>query len=392
MSGEHDVPRSVPGIWQRLWRRHAANPRAAVGAIDRLADRYLDPSRRFGRSDDLERQALCEAHPEAARRWAKRLALHRAMVGTAGERSGLEDRRTLSLVMEQVEVRPARRWWLALPIVVMAALVLVVVMEPPSQSDWVAVRGGEASFFEPRVGLGVGGIDAAGSEYEVIASGAVEAGDWLRFSYTNERSDLGWLFVVALRGDGVVWLFPLPADGASVPIGPGDRTSLPFESRVPEAGMDGAGELVIMSLFTATPLTVDAMRSALEALPSGLTTRLVPRRRHSDLRLPVASRRSPSASREPDDRIGAAPQAPPALGGPSASAPSQTDRIDGAEALDSGLFELEVHLRVRLGLAATDVVQVVNTRIAPRTSPSDPGGTTAPTTPNDHHGPREEAP
>ncbi len=47
---------------------------------------------------------------------------------------------------------------------------------------------------------------------------------------------------------------------------------------------------------------------------------LVLRRRRSDLRLPVASRRSPSASRGLDDRIGAAPQAPPALGGPSASA------------------------------------------------------------------------
>ncbi len=333
MSGMHDAPRSIPSVWQRLWRRPVANPQAAARAIDRLADRYLAPSRRFGRTHDLERQALIEAHPEAASRWAKRLALHRAMVGTAGERSGLEERRTLSLVMEQVEVRPARRWWLTLPIVVMAALVMVVVTRPPSQDDWVGVRGGDASFFEPRVGLGVGGIDAAGSEYEVIASGAVEVGDWMRFSYTNERSDLGWLFVVALRGDGIVWLFPLPADGASVPIGLGDRTSLPFESRVPEAGMDSAGELVIMGLFTASPLTVDAMRSALEALPSGLTTRL-----------------------------------------------------------DSGFFELEVHLRIRLGLAATDVVQVVNTRIAPRTSPADPGGQTVPTTPNDHQGPKEEAP
>jgi hypothetical protein len=333
MSGDHDVDRRpAPTAWRRLWRRHPTGPTAAVKSIDRLADRYLDPTRRFERNHDLDRQALCEAHPEAAKRWARRLALHRAMVGAAGERSGLEERRTLSLVIERVEVRPTRRWWLGLPIVVMAALILVVIQGSPTQDEWIAVRGGEASVFEPRVGLGVGGIDVAGSEYEVVASGAVQAGDWLRFSYTNERSDLGWLFVVGLRGDGIVWLFPLPSDGASVPIGLGDRTSLPFESRVPEASADGAGDLLITGLFTATPLTVDAMRRALESLPSGLPTRL-----------------------------------------------------------DSGFFELEVHLRLRLGLAATDVVQVVNTRIAPHPSPADPAAPTLPTTPNDH-GPNEEAP
>ena len=284
----------------------------AARRVDRLADRYLDPRRPYLRRHDDARRALCAAAPEAEARWRKRLALHRALVGVE-RASGLEDRRQAELTVTRAlttRSRWARLWWLG-PLAAAAVALFVLRSPAPEESEWLARRGSPWDH-EPLVGFGLGGIDDEGREYDIATPlspdhmRALVDGDWTRLSYTNERDDLGWLFLVALRDDGIVWLTPDPHEPHSVAITTGHRV-LDIETRIPAAAGD---TVVFVGIFSREPVTVPAMRTALETLP--------------------------------------------------------TSRAASSLDLDSLAAVFDNHLRTRLGLRPGDVVQIETTRIAPR--------------------------
>lgn len=272
----------------------ARPPDAAARAVDPLVRRYLDPRRRWTLADDARARALRE-DPAARRAWAVAIATHRALVGAPdGLPSGIEQRRQVDLALAHAGLAAApaaRAPWSWLRIVAplsAAALALIVALNwntTPDTEDWIQARGMKGLGPVPaQVGLGVGGITEAGSEYEAISSGAVHLEDWLRLSYTNQRQDLGWLFVVGLQRDGdrVVTraIAPLPEEGQSLAVTTGRFVTLPFEARL--SARHTAGALRLVALFTARPLTVaeveralaDLASSALDALPSEVEARL----------------------------------------------------------------------------------------------------------------------
>lgn len=239
------------------------SPTRAFIRVDRLADRFLDPRRSFTVRHDDARRALCANDPEAARRWQRRMAMHRALVG-AERASGLEDARHAALVASRSLPRRTSRWfWWVPALVVSAALVLFVTRQPgvDPRDVWLP-RGGNLVAGEPVVGFGVSGV-GDDTEYDVL-SRTLSEGDWVRLSYTNEREDLDWLFLVALADEAIVWLVPSPDEGQSVPMGVSWQRPLDVETRIPaEVG----AELVFIGVFSQRPVTVEAMRSALGSLP-----------------------------------------------------------------------------------------------------------------------------
>lgn len=296
------------------------SPTRAFAKVDRLADRFLDPRRAFTVRHDDARRALCANDPEAARRWQRRMALHRALVG-AERASGLEDARHAALIASRaLPTRSASRWrWWAPVLAACAALVLVMATQQPGSDprDVLAPRGGHSMAGAPVVGFGVSGVGDDDSEYDVL-SRALHAGDWIRLSYSNEREDLDWLFLVALTDEAIVWLIPSPDEGQSVPIGVSWQRPLEVETRI--AAEPGA-EVVFIGVFSREPVTVDAMRSALGSLPpSGpdlyaraatvdnhLRTRLA---LGPDDRVQVGTTHVAKATREDSDEPPAEPSAP----------------------------------------------------------------------------------
>lgn len=255
----------------------------------RLAARYLDARARWTLADDDEARALRE-DGEARRAWAVAIATHRAMVGAQGVPSGVEQRRQMDVAMARAGVgeasaavaavaagaagaSTARSWWPHLMgLVGVAAGVLLAVgrlpeaAPEPTAEEWIRARGlHELELPGPRVGVGVGGVTEGGREYEAIASGAVNVEDWLRFSYTNERADLGWLFVCSLQRDGdrVVMraVAPLPEEKQSLAITTGHFVPLSFEARL--AARHTLGPVRFVALFTARPLAYDAVERAI---------------------------------------------------------------------------------------------------------------------------------
>jgi len=295
-------------------------PEARVRA---LASRYFDARQTFTAAHDAEARTL-RADPTLRALWGRALVAHRVMVhGDPSRPTGLETRRRLGLLAAGLppELRPSRRGPVPRrsrvpsfigPLAIAAATLVLALQNtgrvPASPDDDLRARGmSELELPEPQVGLGVGGIADDDREYEIVGAEGVSLGDWLRFSYTNERPELTHLFVFGLQPDdgGLRPIAPLPDERESLPIHLARLSPLPFETRV--AARHQPGPLRLVALFTARALPLDAVASAVASAELDLGSRL-------------------------------------------------------ATALPS---TLESTLRARLALAATDVVQVIDTVVVP---------------------------
>jgi hypothetical protein len=148
-----------------------------------------------------------------------------------------------------------------------AAALLLVVVKPwaPQPDEQIQSRGAaEQRIEEGLVGIGVSGVPAAGgAEYEVVASNRVAAGDYLRFSYSNERNELGHLFVFALQERKTPhWYAPMPPyENRSAVIGHGTGETLPFEAQIGAGHIPG--RLRIVAVFSEESLVFDSTASRL---------------------------------------------------------------------------------------------------------------------------------
>jgi len=254
--------------------------------IRALAQRYLDPRATWSLVDEDAARALRE-DPAARRTWALAVATHRVMVGaTSGLPSGHEQRRQAAVAMARSGIAsaatPAKSWlspgWLriAAPLLVVTAVALFFAIRPVESDDWIRARGlSRMELPAPQVGLGVGAISADGREYDALSQAAY-LDDWLRFSYTNERSDLGWLYVFALQptstGIALRAIAPLPDEGQSLPIRTGHFVPLTFETRL--AARHTEGRVRLVALFTAAPISVASVERALVALDPAAASEL----------------------------------------------------------------------------------------------------------------------
>ncbi len=238
---------------------------------ERLIRRYLDPTRSWSGAQDARMRALLRDDAEARAAYDRAVAIHRAALGVDPERpSGFESRRMMESVLDeatQVESASSRapvRGWAT--IIATAALVLLVVKPwAPESSDQIQSRGDAQERLEVGlVGLGISGVPAAGGpEYEVVASKRVAAGDYLRFSYSNERNELGHLFVFALQErKSPHWYAPMPPyENRSVVIGHGTGETLPFEVELDAS--HGPGRLRIVAVFSPSSIILEDAASRL---------------------------------------------------------------------------------------------------------------------------------
>lgn len=248
-----------------------------------LVARYLDPRRSWRAAHEAEARAL-RRQPDGHRVWVRAIALHRALVGAPeGLPSGVERQRQLATLLAGAGIepaRPARPWWhLAGPLTGVAAAVLVAVFwnTATPNDEWIRARGLSGDIHRhATVGVGVGGVTDDGREYEPISSKSVRIEDWLRFSYTNESRQLGWLYLVGLQEHddrlAIRPIAPLPDEEQSLEITRGRFRQLPFETRL--ASRHEPGPLRLLALFTARPLSVSEVDRALAALDSGAHTAL----------------------------------------------------------------------------------------------------------------------
>jgi len=262
----------------------ADRPAAAPAAPDaaRLVRRYLDPSARWSPADERRLRELLRGDDKAAAMYNRMVTRHRTLVGgDPATPSGLELARlarvTAELATGATPVAPSsRRWlaWLAPVAALVAALVIVPLLPRAADPDaYVGARGLPPSGLpERRAAFGLGGVTAEGAEYEAVFQPA-HLEDWLRLSYTNERPDLGWLFVLAVQperpeAERLVWLAPTPDEARSLPIGVARFRQLPFEVRL--GARHTTGPVRYVALFTSQPVTVDAVSHALASV-SGAT-------------------------------------------------------------------------------------------------------------------------
>ena len=199
------------------------------------------------------------------------VALHRAALGGELDRpSGFESRRMMDAVVETATAPQAResgvqlRGWVTA--LAAAALVLFVVNPwTPQPQEQIQSRGAPQERMEAGlVGLGISGVPASGgAEYEVVASKRVAAGDYLRFSYSNERNELGHLFVFALQERKTPhWYAPMPPfENRSAVIGHQTGETLPFEAKI--GASHGVGRLRIVAIFSEESLKFDSTASRL---------------------------------------------------------------------------------------------------------------------------------
>ena len=238
---------------------------------ERLIRRYLDPTRSWSGSQDARMRALLRDDEEARGLYDRSVGLHRAALGgDPSQPSGFESRRMMETVLEHASapaeresLAPVRGWVTAMAT---AALVLVVVQPWSTQpEDELRARGtAEERIAEGLVGMGVSGVPSGGgAEYEVIASKRVAAGDYLRFSYSNERNELGHLFVFALQERKTPhWYAPMPPyENRSAVIGHGTGETLPFEIEIGDS--HAAGRLRIVAVFSEASLEFDSTASRL---------------------------------------------------------------------------------------------------------------------------------
>ena len=257
----------------------AAVPRRAVA----LTRRYLDPAKAWRAEDDRALRMTLRESTAAAAHHRAQIVRHRLMTGGAsGVPSGFELRRmgdaaiTAALggrVADPAKQRVWRGLWGLVGALGAAALVVVATrpaaVDEDVNDDHIQARGlGDGAWPEERVGLGIGGVTADGGEYEAIATSELYADDWLRLTYTNEKSELGWLFVVALQpdrapGERVVWIAPTPEEGQSLAITVTRFKPLPFEVRV--GARHVVGRTRVVALFTTRARTLSEVGAALDA-------------------------------------------------------------------------------------------------------------------------------
>lgn len=254
----------------------------------RLIDRYLDPSVRWTKAEDVALRAALRERPEAAATYNRAVARHRVMTGGAPSMpSGFELARMASAAAELTPAAAPRRasFWIVPAAAATVALVTVLALtrapapEPATPNDaYIGARGLSPTDYQPAAGLGIGAVTEDGREYEAIFTKAVHLDDWLRLSFTNERPELGHLFVVAIQperpaADRVVWIAPTPDEAQSLPVAIARYRTLPFEVRL--GARHVLGPVTYLALFTEQPVSVDAMRAALDPsttspLPSSL--------------------------------------------------------------------------------------------------------------------------
>ena len=240
----------------------------------RLIRRYLDPRRAWG----AKRDGLLRAHlrdcDDCRGQYDRAVVIHRLSAGAAAEQpTGFESRRMMEAVVETASrpaatrTAPRLQAWVATAAAVALALVIIRPWAPPTVDDDARLRSrGATTAVEagPRVGIGISGVPAqGGDEYEVVASDRAYLDDYVRFSYTNERADLKYLFVCGIQeGRPLIWYAPLPpAETQSLPIEVERSKQLPFENLL--AARHVAGGLKIIALFTREPLTTATIESRL---------------------------------------------------------------------------------------------------------------------------------
>jgi hypothetical protein len=232
---------------------------------ERLVGRYLDPAHSWSDKEDARLRALLRDDDGARAHYDRSVAIHRAALGTdPAQPSGFESRRMMAAVVDatsaprtQRSTASVRGWTTALA----AAAIAILVIKPwaPAPVDSIQSRGAAEERLEAGlVGVGVSGVPARGGvEYEVIASKRVTQGDYLRFSYSNERNELGHLFVFGLQErKAPYWYAPMPPfENRSLAISHATGQTLPFEA---EVGADHRrGRLRIISIFSERSLSLD---------------------------------------------------------------------------------------------------------------------------------------
>lgn len=244
-----------------------------------LVARYLDPRRSWDPARDARLRALNREDGACAAIYDAAVVRHRLLVGGHPDLpSGFERRRLATAFLAPSPAPPPRSaWrgrWVPAAGLLAAAAVAVLLLVPrgapgPLGDERLHARG-VAGIEQPErlVGVGISGVDASESEYEIIASGVAHLGDWIRVTYTNERPELGWLFLVGVQperpaGERVVWLAPLPEEGGSVAVGVARLQALPFEIRLGARHAPGAWH--VLALFTERPLTTDEVARALDS-------------------------------------------------------------------------------------------------------------------------------
>lgn len=245
----------------------------------KLIGRYLDARRSWDAPRDRQLREHLRDCDDCSSVYDRAVVAHRLMVsGEADEPTGFERSRAQAAILGEspFRQRPRPGTWLGLAGAAAAAALLVALALPSS-------RLGDDEYFAPRgpdgtpvlVGLDVTGVTGrAGDEYEVIASGAAFRDDFLRFAYSNERDDLGHLFVFGLqRGQEPIWYAPLPSERTSLAIGQGRLVVLRSGQRQPfEVGLAEPhvlGRLRLVAIFSRAALELDAVEAALAALGDG---------------------------------------------------------------------------------------------------------------------------
>lgn len=268
----------------------------------RLLTRMLHPTRRWdASSDERLRQRVSEvdgANNADRDAYRRTLVAHRLLVGApTNTPTRVEDDRRLDALLERFSVpetvtepllasptphpRRALNGWWGLFGAAAAALLLVVVL--PSQqaprswqgsdsvADGLAARGAPSDGPVTLVGFGVTGVTETGQEYEVAAGDGAFEGDYLRFSYTNDRpTEVRYLFLLGLQpaSDGTLaarWYVPEPEELRSVAVGTARTKFFDFETRL--AIEHQPGPLRFVGIFTAEPLTLSDVAQHLRDLP-----------------------------------------------------------------------------------------------------------------------------
>lgn len=264
----------------------------------KLVARYLDPRARWGRRQDEALRELMRADEGARAVYDRAVTAHRLLVGGDPEvPSGFEQARMFAALCEDgspASSTPYRRWWPALAGAALTALAGALLvfgpgvsppLDPGSEgpggvgdSSYTGAKGPEHG--GPLVGLGITGVGESGGEYEVVASSEAFLGDYFRFTYSNERPELGYLFIVGLQpgAEAPVWYAPLPDEVESLPAKTGRFIGLDFEIRL--AARHRAGPLKVVAIFSPRPVRVADVARAFDASPS----RLVPSELQSHLR------------------------------------------------------------------------------------------------------------
>jgi len=232
--------------------------------------------RAFGRplSED-ERRLLSDlaAREEGALGSVERVvsAVRRVTHGDPRVATGAERRALFEEIMARREGRPRKAGgalrvlgWAGAAAAAALALILLVPRDAPVRRgprEHLAVRGAEDSL--PAAGLGISGVDSAGSEYEVIHGEGLCSEDALRFYLTlrDGRTPHYALFGVQDPEDPS-WYVPEMHDaaGPSLPEVPVRTWMVPFE--IVADGTHDSGPVSVVCILSEEPITFSRLEAA----------------------------------------------------------------------------------------------------------------------------------